>query len=126
MRNPITAAISVESARLREKWKLFYNHCPPEERVDLQNSEPTLEGVVDMVNKMMQAWQAKREKSRGGRAMAGFHRFCGSLNSHSNLIKLLPEGNEYVSVFTGTLNAIIKVRMFLNDTMKCSHGIRLV
>lgn len=40
--------------------------------------------------------------------MMSFHRFCGSLGSHSSLIKILPEGNQYVSIFTGTLNAVIK------------------
>ena len=108
-RDPIVEVISIESSRLRKKWIAFQNCCPREDRLDLQNSEPTVDGVVDMASKMMNAWQATRERSRGGRAILRFHRFCQGLDSHSNLLKILPEGNQYVSIFTGSLNAVMKV-----------------
>ncbi|KAF2104705.1 hypothetical protein NA57DRAFT_70913 [Rhizodiscina lignyota] len=107
-KNPITEVIEKESTNLRRKWARFRNHCPREEQVDLQDSEPTIEGVTDMVNGMMKAWKAKRGEGWSGKALSGFHRFCRTLDSHSSLLKVLPEGNEYVSVFTGTLNAVIK------------------
>ncbi|KAL4894972.1 hypothetical protein BDV59DRAFT_174226 [Aspergillus ambiguus] len=107
-RDPLMEAISVESTKLREKWLIFRNNCPKEDRLDLSKSEPTTEGVFDMVNEMMVSWGAKREKGRRGRAIKLFHNFCCKLDSHSSLMKLLPEGNVYVSVFSGTLGAIIK------------------
>jgi hypothetical protein len=100
---------------------IFQNNCPAEERVDLQNSEPTVEGVADMVNEMMKAWQVKREKGRRGKAISLFQKFCSSLNSHSSLIKILPEGNQYVSIFTGTLNAVIKVCHYLQVNFQTVH-----
>lgn len=101
--------MSVESLRLREKWVVFQDSCPREERLDLQSSEPTVDGVVDMANEMMNACRARREKGRRGRAISLFHKFCQGLDSHSNLLKVLPQGNLYVSIFSGALNAIIKV-----------------
>lgn len=64
-----------------------------------------------MVEDIRRAWAAKRSKGFMGKALDQFHRFCHTLNSHSALIAVLPEGNEYVSLFTGSLNAIIKVNI---------------
>ncbi len=101
--------MAVESAKVREKWFVFQENCPKEERLDLQNTEPTVECVTNLVNEKIRAWQSKREMGRRGKAMSFFHRFCGTLDSHSSLLKLLPEGSHYASIFTGTLHAIIKV-----------------
>ncbi|KAF9891837.1 hypothetical protein FE257_003322 [Aspergillus nanangensis] len=106
--DPLTDVIAVESARLREKWVAFQTSCPKDERLDLTNSEPTLEGVVDIVREMTTAWRTKRDKSRRGKTAKLFHAFCSKLDSHSSLMKLLPEGNAYVSVFMGSLGAVIK------------------
>ncbi|KAJ9142056.1 Phytanoyl-dioxygenase family protein [Pleurostoma richardsiae] len=107
-RDPITQVIEVESARLREKWMAFQGNCPKEDRLDLLKYEPTVEGVVDMVGDITKNWQSRREKGKTGKASMLFHRFCRTLNSHKNLISILPESNEYVSIFTGTLNSIIR------------------
>lgn len=87
----------------------FYKNSPTEERLDLQAFEPTIQGVAAMVNTVTVKWQDKRKQGRIGKTKTLFHKFCGTLDSHSSLIKLLPDGNEYVSVFIGALNAIIKV-----------------
>lgn len=108
-RNPITEIIAVESAKLREKWVTFQNSCPKDERLDTAKSEPTIEGVVDMVKEVNRAWEARRKSGRRGRVMALFHKFCGTLDAHSSMLEVLPEGSEYVSLFTGTLNAVIRV-----------------
>lgn len=108
--------LSVESTRLQQRWEEFQNHCSKEERLELNRSEPTVEGVVDMVKEMTAAWRSKREKGRREKAMKLFHRFCFSLDSHKSLMKLLPEGNAYVSVFMGSLSAVIKVGPNFSDT----------
>lgn len=69
-----------------------------------------------MVTEVTLEWRKKRQAGHLGKAKILFHSFCGTLDSHSSLLKLLPEGNEYVAIFAGTLNAIIKVQ-------KLFHGI---
>lgn len=108
-RNPITEILKLESARLREKWVVFYEKSTKNERLDLDKLEPTIEGVVSLVTAMTAEWQSKRKQGYLGKTQSMFHKFCGTLDSHSSLLKLLPEGNEYVSIFAGSLNAIIKV-----------------
>ncbi|KAL8365015.1 hypothetical protein RB595_004025 [Gaeumannomyces hyphopodioides] len=106
--NPVTKTIAVESKRLREKWSSFQDSCPAEDRLDLSRAEPTMHGIIDTVRYMNLAWKKKRESGIIGRALQFFHRFCDTLDSHSGLLKILPEGSEYLSVFMGSLNAIIR------------------
>ncbi|KAH7134107.1 hypothetical protein EDB81DRAFT_726007 [Dactylonectria macrodidyma] len=106
--DPISALISVEAAQLREKWVTFHSNCPKEDRLDLKKFDPTIDGVVDLVRESNAKWQTKRRKGGGGKFMSTFHSFCNTLDSHSALLKVLPEGNQYVSLFTGSLNAVIQ------------------
>lgn len=87
----------------------FYQKSPKAERLDLRRSQPTISDVVTMVSEVTSEWETKRQDGRLGKVKKLFHRFCGTLSSHSSLLKMLPEGNEYVAIFAGTLNAIIKV-----------------
>ena len=105
----MTRVISTEVARLRDKWVEFRRTCSAEDQLDLKRFDPSVESVLGMVEEIASAWQDKRRKNVGGKTITFFHKFCDSLNAHSSLLKVLPEGSEYVSIFTGTLNAVIKV-----------------
>ncbi|KLU88126.1 hypothetical protein MAPG_07113, partial [Magnaporthiopsis poae ATCC 64411] len=106
--NPVTRTIAVESKKLQEKWISFQDSCPAEDRLDLSRAEPTMDGIMDTIKHMNLAWKRKRESGIIGRALQFFHRFCDTLDSHSSLLKILPEGSEYVSIFMGSLNVIIR------------------
>ncbi|KPM34605.1 hypothetical protein AK830_g11965 [Neonectria ditissima] len=106
--DPVSALISVEATQLRGKWVKFHSSCSKEDKLDLTQFEPSIEGVVDLVRESNTKWQTKRKKGSGGKFMSTFHSFCGTLDSHSALLKVLPQGNEYVSLFTGSLNAVIQ------------------
>jgi len=40
---------------------------------------------------------------------SAFHRICGSLNAHSDLFKIVPSQNLYMSVLSGSLSMIVQV-----------------
>lgn len=107
--DPATRIIAVEAANLRAKWLKFRHSSSNEDQLDLDTFEPTIESVFDLIHAANDAIQRKKKSSSAGKITAHFHKFCGTLESHSLLLKVLPEGSEYVSVFTGTLNAVIKV-----------------
>lgn len=107
--DPATRIIAVEAANLRAKWLKFRCSTSNEDQLDLDTFEPTIESVFDLVHVANDAIQKKKKSTSAGKITAHFHKFCGTLESHSLLLKVLPEGSEYVSVFTGTLNAVIKV-----------------
>ncbi|KAI1644423.1 uncharacterized protein F4817DRAFT_346889 [Daldinia loculata] len=106
--DPITAVIAVESNKLREKWAPFLKNSPVADRLDITKSEPTIEDVVSLVKEVATISQSKRDNSRRGKAIKLFHNFCSTIESHKSMLKLIPEGNEYVSIFAGTLNVIIQ------------------
>ncbi|KAK4184800.1 hypothetical protein QBC35DRAFT_440674 [Podospora australis] len=106
--DPITGVIAIEANKLRDKWLKFQQNCAKEDQLDLQAFEPTLESVFDIVTDMNLVVQTKRKAGVDGKITSKFHKFCEKLDSHGELLKILPEGNEYVSIFAGSLNAIIK------------------
>ena len=105
----VAQIIAGESAKLQEKCVTFQKGVPKDERLDLENSEPTIASVVDMVTKMTNAWRAKRGKNWWRKVETLFIRFGNTLHSHKTMLELLPQGNEYMSVFTGALSAVLKV-----------------
>lgn len=62
-----------------------------------------------MTQQIIKRWEAKKSQGFGNKTKALFHRLCRGINSHSSLLEVLPDGNEYVSLFTGVLTVIIKV-----------------
>lgn len=71
--------------------------------------EPTIEGVIKVTQQIFTRWGEKRKEGFLGKTKALFHKFCDGINSHSSMLKILPEGSEYVSLFTGVLSVIINV-----------------
>ncbi|KAK2776167.1 phytanoyl- dioxygenase family protein [Colletotrichum kahawae] len=106
--NPITQVLAVETSQLCEKWKVFVESSTARDRMNIKLSEPTMNGVIDAVHEVQRAWDSKRSNGRLGRAKRLLHRFCGTLKSHQSLLEILPSGNEYVSIFTGTLSVLIQ------------------
>ncbi|EJT71473.1 hypothetical protein GGTG_10730 [Gaeumannomyces tritici R3-111a-1] len=107
--SPVTRTMAVESRRLPEKWGSFQDSCPNEDRLDLSRDEPTIHGIMYTVRYMNLAWKKKRQSHIIARTLQPFRRFCDTLDTHNNLIKILPEGSEYSWIFMGSLNAIIRL-----------------
>lgn len=103
--------IVVESNKLLQKWSSFLGSCSSDDRLDITRSEPTMQGVIDLVSEIAAASRSKVENSRRGKAMRYFHRFCETIDSHKSMLHIIPEGSEYFSVFAGTLAVIIQVNI---------------
>ncbi|KAI0020195.1 hypothetical protein F4780DRAFT_743271 [Xylariomycetidae sp. FL0641] len=104
--DPITESIAVESTRLREKCLKFLDSCSARDRLDLSASEPSIKGTVELVNEVIAVAQSKN--GRREKALKQFHRFCKGVDSHKSVLEIIPSGSEYVSIFAGTLNIVIK------------------
>ncbi|KAI1144886.1 hypothetical protein F4825DRAFT_475406 [Nemania diffusa] len=106
--DPVADVIVVESNKLLQKWSSFLGSCSSDDRLDITRSEPTMQGVIDLVSEIAAASRSKVENSRRGKAMRYFHRFCETIDSHKSMLHIIPEGSEYFSVFAGTLAVIIQ------------------
>ncbi|KAK2601175.1 hypothetical protein N8I77_010643 [Diaporthe amygdali] len=107
-RNPLTELIRVESVKVADKLLLFEQRSPKEDKLDRTQFEPTIEGVIKLTQQVIAKWEAKKSQGFANKTKAIFHRLCRGINSHSSLLEILPDGNEYVSLFTGVLTVIIK------------------
>lgn len=71
-----------------------------------------------MVDSIARNWKERRDKTKTGKFMNHFTGFCSTLDAHSNMLEVLPNGNQYVSLFTGSLKSIIKVTFSPTDRNK--------
>lgn len=107
--SPLSEVIRHEATTLAAKFADFYQTFPEHNRVDLTQFTPTIEGVLDQVKQVHLKAEAKTRSGFTGKTKASFHKFCQTINSHKSLLGILPEGNEYISIFTGVLHVIIQV-----------------
>lgn len=52
---------------------------------------------------------ASRPRGIGKRIAENFRKFCGKLDSYSNLFSLIPQSSQYCSLFCGTIKIIVMV-----------------
>jgi hypothetical protein len=116
--DPTTRIVREQAIKLSRVWKDFRTSLPKDEQEQLEKKKPSVEGLVAMVNTVASEWQGQRTASRSGRFMNSFIGFCGTLKAHSTLLEILPEGNEYISLFTGSLKTIINVRSITKACLK--------
>lgn len=116
---------------MAKKFHDFYQTCPENERVNLAEFVPSVEGVIDQVKRVHLKYEAKRKDGITGRTKRFFYSFCGTINAHKSLLGILPEGNEYISIFTGVLHVVIQVfpvfkrNISLYVEMTLKYGFRL-
>jgi hypothetical protein len=77
--------------------------------MDFEEQPPSASGLIRMVTSVVREFQEKHQKTRRGKFMIRFHQVCRTLKSHETMLEILPKGNEYVSLFSGTLMSVIKV-----------------
>ena len=108
-RDPITVVLREQAVLLSHTWKSFRVSIPKSEQEELEGKIPSVEGLIGMVDTIAKDWQNKRAESKSGRYFRYFTGFCETLHSHSYMLEVLPSGNQYASLFTGTLQTIINV-----------------
>jgi hypothetical protein len=96
--------------KLLDRCSIFLKSCPPEDRLDLRTTEPTIDGVLDLVGNLCAASQAKKQSGFKGKAKRYFHMFCGKLDSYQTILGIIPSNNDYISVFMGAISIIVQVR----------------
>jgi len=67
------------------------------------------EDVTAVVDKVRDRLERKQDRGKFRRATKHLRTFCGTIQSHSTALKMLPSSNQYVSVFYGALATVIQV-----------------
>ncbi|KAI9688410.1 MAG: hypothetical protein M1822_001359 [Bathelium mastoideum] len=102
------AMLDIESHNLRDAKEQFLKSLPADDRYASTKSKQDPASIVTLVNSAIIAWEKKHESSVFGKAKKLFNKVCSSIDQHSVLLELLPKQNNYVALFYGSLQVVIK------------------
>lgn len=91
-----------------EAWENFRALFPGLETSETFNELPSIKTVKTAVRGVVATWEEKNEKGIG-KAATFLTRYCDTLLAHSQLFSVIPEGDKYISVFTGVVSSLVKV-----------------
>ena len=97
-----------QAAKLSRAWQDFHRRLPAEEQNGLKNHNPGWEDISKVIKKVQASWIAKNEGSYD-KATARLRKVLDTMHSHRTFLRILPESNNYASVFCGSLQVLIQV-----------------
>ncbi|KAL6721677.1 hypothetical protein ACLMJK_000781 [Lecanora helva] len=106
--DPEIQKLDIQGNALSQAWDQFKAKLPPEEQIEFAKRPQNFQDVINVVGKVEEAWQQKKKKGVFGHTKRYFRRICTVINSHSTLLEMLPSSSQYVSIFCGTLQTLIK------------------
>lgn len=95
---------------LAETWQKFQKSFCSENSLTVLSQVPT----INELHKAVSSAQLERENLKRGMtytAKTRFMDFLDTMNDHSFLFKFIPVGDKYVSLITGVVTSIVKVRI---------------
>ncbi|KAJ5814228.1 uncharacterized protein N7503_000978 [Penicillium pulvis] len=103
--NSVIANLDIEYSELAQSWKAFIRHVPAENRVVWEERPQTATDVQALVRDLHTLWM-----SRPRQRVAGLcDRFIPTVESHSQILAVLPDGNLYYTpLLYGVLQSVIK------------------
>lgn len=97
-----------ERKELAEIWLKFQTRYPESsELLPGSNGPPSVESLRSIMKTTAQDWETKRDGGFG-RAKEKMIGFSETLVSFSDLFSIIPQGDKYVSLFTGVISTTIK------------------
>ncbi|KAL8792171.1 MAG: hypothetical protein Q9195_005267 [Heterodermia aff. obscurata] len=93
---------------LAKAYKAFLKCLPKAHEARIEDGPPRIRTVVEAVATADSTWKRNRESTKAGRMKTLFSKVCGSLNGHKDLFAILPSGDKYVCLVTGSVSAIVK------------------
>lgn len=98
-----------ECKALNDAWKEFKDKLSETDReLPIYLGVPNIWTVKKTVELAEQEWRAKKEKGVG-KAKDYFFCFSETLDTHSQMFQIFPQGDKYTSLFTGVISSIVKV-----------------
>lgn len=104
------------AVKLSLAWSQFRDKVPSKDAASWQHRAPSFNDVVDIMESISSQFEIKRDQGAAGLVCRYFRRSCHQLKSHETLLSILPEGNEYCSLFTGVLKSIIHASTTARDS----------
>lgn len=100
---------------LCQAWSEFHDKLPSGEKARFEDRAPTFDDVVEVMTQVQARWDKERKRGGFGAIRDRYRRCCRSIKSHETMLKILPDGNEYVCIFSGVLKSIVQVSVSQNQ-----------
>ncbi|PVH75852.1 hypothetical protein DL98DRAFT_643162 [Cadophora sp. DSE1049] len=107
-RNPECGQLDTEGNELSRTWARFRDILPVEDRVQFAQRPAQLDDVFKLVQEADKIWRTRKDAGKFGKAKATFRKICMNLGAHHEMLTVLPSSSQYVSIFYGTLQTLIK------------------
>ena len=107
--------LDTEYNQLLIAFRKFEERLSPELRTNFNQRPPNMDDIVNAVRTAELKWTNTKDESMWRVPKKYFHKFCGTLNSHSAMLLMIPAQNQYLSILYGSLLSVINVRSFVTD-----------
>ncbi|KAH9904446.1 hypothetical protein F4778DRAFT_62818 [Xylariomycetidae sp. FL2044] len=105
------AVLLKQSQVLYQAWTKFCKQLPQEQRRDLSDKKPSIKFLYESIAKASVTWNNDRGGTTSGHLKSVFTKLCNTVDSHSNLVSMLPTNDKYVTLLTGSLSAVAQASM---------------
>ncbi|KAJ4305939.1 hypothetical protein N0V90_001472 [Kalmusia sp. IMI 367209] len=106
--NPASQKLKERYDELEAAMKAFKDTFSAVDSIGKTNQGLSWTSLLESVNKLKKQHDDRSTKSFMHRPKKGFQRVCNVINDHSNVLKMLPQGDKYTSIVTGSLETITK------------------
>ena len=91
-------------------YQKFLKCLPKDHTARVEDGPPDIRVVMDALIVAESNWKNNREKTRLGRMKKLFGKFSINVSKFKDVFAVVPSGDKYTCLVTGTISAIIKVR----------------
>ena len=94
---------------LAKVYQKFLKCLPKDHGARVEDGPPDLRVVVEALTVAELNWKNNREKTRAGRMKALFGKLSINVTKFKDVFAVIPSGDKYVCLMTGSISAIVKV-----------------
>jgi hypothetical protein len=110
-RRPASEKLKARYEELEAAMKAFQDAFPEAKVASETNRAISWSSLLKSVTDLKLEQDEKSKKGFLNQPKKRFHNICDAINNHSTVLKMLPQGDKYTSIITGSIETITKVCM---------------
>lgn len=95
---------------MAKRWKEFNSSLKIGVILTENDDPPHVNTLLQAVGAAEEEW-TKRKESGLGKTKSAVENFLNTLNDHSYLFSIIPNGDKYTSLITGVITSVVKVSL---------------
>ena len=107
--SPEDLLLETKGRNLAKAYREFVKTLPEGHGFKIEDGPPSLGAVLQAATTVNTKLESDRGKTKTGQFKGFFHKVCGSMDGHQDLFAIIPSGDKYVCLLTGSISALVKV-----------------